>query len=185
MTARSTVYQGPHFFLCCGHIPTDQKLPLVYRNLRKPESVNGNVTQWIWVTAHGKMVTEDGIEIDLPSGELIKMPRLHGKKAVWYPVEEGGSWVSFNPVPHSDEYQAQKITIPPLGTNVINPENQERYLILLEGDVVVKNQDNITQSIDAYSETFVITISVNSQITLTTDSGATLGIFSKQNVLQD
>ena len=185
MTARCNVYQGPHFFLCCGHLPTDRKYPLVYRNPREPASLNGNVTQWIWVTTHGKIVTEDGIEIDLPAHELIKMPRLHGKKVMWCPPDGGGSWISFNPVPHSDEYQAQKITIPPLGTNMIDPENQERYLILLDGDVVVKNQDNITQSSNDHSEIFVITISIDSQITLTTDRGATLGIFSKHNVLQD
>lgn len=185
MTIRSTVYRGSHFSLCCGNIANNQHFSLVFRNPRDPESVNGNITQWIYGHGHGKMVTDDGIEIELRSGELIKMPQLHGKRAVWYAVNAGGRWLSFNPVPYSDDYQAEKIVIKPLETHVIDPVNYERHLVLLDGDVVAINQHNIRQVSDTRSGAFVIRISAESQITLATDQGATLGLFWKNDILPD
>lgn len=185
MTIRTTVYRGSEFSLCCGNILTDQHFSLVFRNLKDPTAVNGNITQWIYGKGNGKMVTDDGIEIELRSGELIKMPRLHGKRAVWYAIGDGGRWISFNPVPHSDDYQAEKIVIKPLDTHVIDPVNHERHLVLLDGNVVATNQHNIEQVSDNRSGAFVIRISAESQITLTTDQGATLGLFWKNDILPD
>ena len=183
MTVRNTVYRSDQFALCVGEMTPMTHFSLVMRNVNDPQSINGNMTQWLYiVSGSGKIITDDGFETYVERDEFMKLPDLYGKRIIWYSFNEGARWVAFNPIPYNDDYTGKKNVLDP-GTSFQLPTvAHERFLVLLDGDITMKNEQGVTKSSQDESDTFVVKISAQSIIDLTSKNGAVIGVFWKSNL---
>ena len=179
MPAHTTDFKGDYFSLCCGDISPNSFFQIIYRNVQQPNIMNGNVTQWLYLTkGSGKIVIDGTTEIEFLQGELSKVPSLHHKKVEWYGFDEGASWVSFNPNPLSDDYDAVKVNVN--DTTVLQSKNYERHLVLFEGDCVAKNQNNYSVTLE---QSKTVKISPGSSITLSSQHGCVVGLFWRSDAV--
>jgi hypothetical protein len=176
MTSKTTVFSGEKFSLCCGSVNEGHHFSIVYRNIRDPDFLHGNITQWIYVKEpdqYGTLFIEGEDPVKFFSGQLLKMPELFGKKAIW---AGNFNWISFNPNPHTDNYMAEKVMIKPGSVVELQPVTYERYLVPFEGSIISTNHLGVVEELDNYT---TLKILPSSKINLLSLKYATCGIFWK------
>lgn len=179
MPAHTTDYKGDLFSLCCGDISENCSFEIVYRNTLSSDQMNGNISQWIYIIeGSGKLIIDGVTDITYYAGNLYKMPNLYRKKVLWRGLNDGTSWVSFNPNPHTDDYDAAKIDVK--DTVILESANFVRHLVLFEGDCITTNQSGQNKKLN---ENSTIRIMPGSTITLTPEKNSVVGLFWKSDEL--
>jgi hypothetical protein len=179
MLAHTVDYKGDVFSLCRGDMPKHSFFGLVYRNTLSPEQMNGNITQWLYLTKGSAKLVIDGVtEITYHCGELFKLPNLYRKKIQWHGFDEDVSWISFNPNPYTDDYNAAKIQVG--GPVVLEPVDFSRYLVLFDGDCTAINQNNYSVTLE---QSKTVKISPGSSITLSSQHGCVVGLFWRSDAV--
>jgi hypothetical protein len=178
MGAKTTVLEGEHFNICWGVMSPNTKIKLVLRNLKDPDSLHGQITQWLW-GSEGDCVLEflgKDKKIQMDSGELFKVPELYNNRIAYHAGKSGVSWVSFNPKPHTDQYFGKQINLNKDQPFDVEIESFERFLVLLSGKVYVTSDKVSNIPLD---RTSTIKIKPGSKITLVSTVPSTVGIFNK------
>jgi hypothetical protein len=178
MPAHTVDYKGDDFSLCIGNITQNSKFSLYYRNVQNPESMNGNVTQWLYLTkGSGKIIIHGEYEVDLPVGQLIKTPNLINKKVTWVCGDEDVNWVSFNPIPRTDNYDAAQFTVLNNSPLELQTTDYDRFAVLLEGECTIKNANKeIKMDVGV-----AVKVNNNSAVIISSSSRGVVGIFWKTN----
>lgn len=175
MNSKSTTYENDSYNLCCGEVG-NSKFSVVYRNIENPNFMHGQVTQWLYVKhgGSGSVVIDGEEQINFVSNDFVKIPNLKNKKVIWSGT---GSWVSFNPIPYEDNYDAYKLIVTPQEATTLEPVNYERVCVVFEGSVTVTNQQGTTKNLTE-NKSFIIL--PQSTVTIISANDAVLGIFYKQ-----
>jgi hypothetical protein len=180
MASVTTDFKGPDFSICWGRIDPNSRFDIIYRNLTNPEFLNGNITQWLYLIDGAAHIVVDQQEIPFETGVLKRLPILNGKKITWVSSDVGAVWISFNPNPHTDNYDCEKIDIPQSYTHNLEPKEYDRHLILLNGLAVVENQLGIKKTLDRKT---TIKVKSGSRLTISSTIPTSVGVFWKNELL--
>lgn len=178
MKSTTTSIEGVDFNICWGRIEPNTSFNIVYRNIEDPDSLNGQITQWLYGVEGTGSAVIDGESFPFVLGDIVKPPQFYNKKVKFTTNNDGAIWVSFNPKPHTDQYDAKKVDILP-GTSIpLEAVDYDRHLVLLTGYVAVKLEDG--RSIDL-TRASSIKLRAGKSVVLESMMASTVGIFTKLN----